>query len=114
MPLCPSPAICGNTNHIQCVRLRPAESSARTSSMTRSCASTKRCKLKGSPIPRLELVARVPLGDGLRDAPSQGRVRIRADARADVVDHVFATARARNYAGYRRVAQHELQQKLCP
>lgn len=44
----PSPATCGNTNHIQWLRFRPARNSARACSTVPAWASTKRERAKGS------------------------------------------------------------------
>jgi hypothetical protein len=44
----PRPGNCGNTNHIQCVRLRPACSSASTAGKTGAWAVTKRLRSNGS------------------------------------------------------------------
>src|ERR1700712_3512578 len=48
MALCPSPASCGNTNHIQWLVLRPSASSRRTCARTGSWAVTKRSRSNSS------------------------------------------------------------------
>src|SRR5512146_3028482 len=75
MGLWPSPWICGNTNHIQWLVLRPVRSSARTRSISGSCASTKRSRLLSG----LRAARHLPDGMAveLRLGPLPGPARVR-------------------------------------